>query len=1009
MLSQRDPAINVTTLSGDLTGDDVPDACTQDSPDCDSLGGLCLDGFCIIKQNNSENSYHIVTGSGTDATAVIDGFTITGGNADGTTPDNRGAGLHNDSGSPTVTNCTFSGNSATSGSDNAYGGGMSNWSLSNPTVTNCTFSGNSASGSFDTFGGGMVNWTGSSPTVTNCTFSGNSVSGSSIHHGGGMHNSTGDSPTVTNCAFSGNKASRGGGMENGPGSSPTVTNCTFSGNSATTFGGGMNNFVVNSNTTVTNCVFSGNQASGGGGVHNDTSSPTVANCVFSENEANTGGGVMNFSNSSPTVTNCTFSGNSGTIFGGGMYNVGSSPTVTNCIFWGNSDSGGMDESAQIHIDSGTPVVDYSIVQGGWGGAGGAGIVNSDPLFVDADGPDDIPGTADDDLRLLFGSPAIDAGDNDAVPADTADLDNDMDTAEPIPFDLDGNQRFLDDPFTDDTGNPGLGVAIVDMGAYEFASDCNENGIPDDKDVAGETSSDCNENGVPDECEIDKNSQAPGGPFFCNNKCDPDCDGNGIPDECDIANCPLDTPACEDCNLNGVPDGCDIDAGTSQDVEAPFGVPDECSDWTGVQNANWSNNLNWDPPGVPDNVPKGQTFSVNIEREVNPLVNVVLDINATIDSLQLIGGPSLNVTGGDLTIATEKGMVNEGRVQIDNAQTLRVPLGSIRVSDFCLSNPLAGCFPPPSITPGITMSSSGSLMALSVLIQDGTSVDLADQAGIDVTESLNLVNGMYQADPDAITLTSASLSAGSVLITNEPFGRGHMILQDTMSASTIGSFALDISSECESLGTCQPPRLEILDAATLNVGGTFIVEDGAEVVVGGASAAAARFVLAAPVGSAAMVTLSGDFDNRSRNPDDFNWTGGTLVLDGVNQTFELASQDFGSFEGGLFSNFAIPKIEVAEGTAVTFVDSRVNNPDVTPPAPDALYVGTLVLGNNATVTIEGGPVYYQTLINNGATINGELIEIDIGIPAVSEWGLVIMVLLFVTVGTVVFRRHQPGRV
>ena len=29
--------------------------------------------------NNGENSYHVVTGSGTDSTAVLDGFTITGG------------------------------------------------------------------------------------------------------------------------------------------------------------------------------------------------------------------------------------------------------------------------------------------------------------------------------------------------------------------------------------------------------------------------------------------------------------------------------------------------------------------------------------------------------------------------------------------------------------------------------------------------------------------------------------------------------------------------------------------------------------------------------------------------------------------------------------------------------------------------------------------------------------------------------------------------------------------
>ena len=56
-------------------------------------------------------------------------------------------------------------------------------------------------------------------------------------------------------------------------------------------------------------------------------------------------------------------------------------------------------------------VTYSNVQGGWPGDGNIG---ADPLFVDADGPDGISGTDDDDLRLLIGSPCTDAGDNSGV-------------------------------------------------------------------------------------------------------------------------------------------------------------------------------------------------------------------------------------------------------------------------------------------------------------------------------------------------------------------------------------------------------------------------------------------------------------------------------------------------------------------------------------------------------------------------------------------------------------------
>ena len=72
------------------------------------------------------------------------------------------------------------------------------------------------------------------------------------------------------------------------------------------------------------------------------------------------------------------------------------------------------------------------------------------------------------LRVWASSPAIDAGDNSAVPADTADLDEDGDTGEPTPIDLDGGARFIDATDTPDTGNGT--PPIVDMGAYEHRAE-----------------------------------------------------------------------------------------------------------------------------------------------------------------------------------------------------------------------------------------------------------------------------------------------------------------------------------------------------------------------------------------------------------------------------------------------------------------------------------------------------------------------------------------------------------
>jgi hypothetical protein len=93
---------------------------------------------------------------------------------------------------------------------------------SSPTLTNVTFSGNTAHA-----GGGMYNRDGSSSTLTNVTFSGNTAT----YFGGGMFNLA-SSPTLTNVTFSGNTANDGGGMSNLYYSSPTLHNCILWGDSA---------------------------------------------------------------------------------------------------------------------------------------------------------------------------------------------------------------------------------------------------------------------------------------------------------------------------------------------------------------------------------------------------------------------------------------------------------------------------------------------------------------------------------------------------------------------------------------------------------------------------------------------------------------------------------------------------------------------------------------------------------------------------------------------------------
>jgi predicted outer membrane repeat protein len=401
---ERDIALYETTLSGDLNGDDEPDF-----------------------ENNDENSYHVVTGSGTDETAVLDGFTVVAGHTAYHDPYYNGAGMYIHNASPTVSNCTFRGNMG------AEGGGP---------------------------GGGMYIRDGS-PTLTGCIFVGNYANA-----GGGLENYE-SSPTLVACTFDANRARLYGGAIYSSGSNAVLVRCSFFGNyTSIDHGGAVYVYGSSDNSRLINCVLIGNTAAeSGGGVYCYHSHPALLNCVFTGNAAGfAGGGCFVYAGGAPILTNCTFAADSaphGTALACDSYHQEEpgAPTMMNCILWDGGDEVWNNDDSVITIA-------YCDVQGGWPGDGN---IDDDPLFVDFTGGD---------LHLAQGSPCIDAGDNTAVPPDEFDLDADGDTTEPLPFDLDGNPRFVDDLATPDTGNGD--PPIVDMGAYEF-----QGGAPIPGDLDGD--------------------------------------------------------------------------------------------------------------------------------------------------------------------------------------------------------------------------------------------------------------------------------------------------------------------------------------------------------------------------------------------------------------------------------------------------------------------------------------------------------------------------------------------
>jgi parallel beta-helix repeat protein len=364
---------------------------------------------------------------------------------------------------PTLTNCTISGNRAHSRSAPANGGGMyCSGSGASPTLTNCTISGNtvsSSSSSTSLSGGGLCCKSSSRPVVTDCIITRNTAGeGTGPGLGAGVYSSS-SAPILTNCTINENTISSSSASPFGAGIhceslsagfSPTLTNCIISGNSvyssssSAAAGGGVSSLGPNSTPTLINCIISHNtvySSSGsarGGGVHcqSSTVGATLTNCVINGNRlsspySSTYGDGVYCSSSNPVLTNCTLSNNGTTgstsSNSGGIYCSTSNPTLTNCILWA-------DAPREIRVASGTPLVTYSDVQGGFAGTGN---IDVDPGFAFSD-----------DFHLMPGSPCIDTGTN----SPTGGLST---------TDADGNPRLVD-------GN-GDGQAIVDMGAYESNS------------------------------------------------------------------------------------------------------------------------------------------------------------------------------------------------------------------------------------------------------------------------------------------------------------------------------------------------------------------------------------------------------------------------------------------------------------------------------------------------------------------------------------------------------------
>lgn len=413
----------------------------------------------------------------------------------------------------------------------------------------------------------------------------------------------------------------------------------------------------------------------------------------------------------------------------------------------------------------------------------------------------------------------------------------------------------------------------------------------------------------------------------------DCNSNTLDDECDL-NCLAQAGAC---NVPGC--GMSVDCNTNN-------IPDECETFVwdgGGDGINWHSANNWNPNVVPNS---GAAHAI-----IGAGAGVVLNNAAIVAEVQLTGGSTLLISGGNLTVGSPCGMLIEGALRTKNSRNVTVA-GDVVIG----------------------------------------------------------AEGSYEADATALATDASSLDAENITVLEGPGGSepGVLMIDRQMSVTAQGDIVFDGTNAepCNqlSLGGCRPPLLQIEGGAVVDCRGSLHLDFSVDVMIGTLLPVTDDFARSGPVHH--HIELGGDFVNSTDVPACFNVNGGAILLNGPSaQDIEAAGFAPQNFPTAFYltDNFAFGTMEVAGGSTIHVRNDFANLPFG---GAEALVVGGLNVATGASVNAMSASLAFDQINDQGGSFNGTIRSIrELQLPAASVWGVGILGAAVGVAATLGIRRRK----